>query len=137
MRQSKIINRTSKILLVLALSVFALPSTAQETFIIAVVDDGPSDRLQSQQQKYIDELLALTAGEFDVQLRKFSGAWTRESMEAAIDNAYADTDIDMVLVTGFVSNQFAAIRTEFPKPTFSDHLHGFRKFDCLVLRGYG
>ena len=118
MRQSKIINRTSKILLVLALSVFALPSTAQETFIIAVVDDGPSDRLQSQQQKYIDELLALTAGEFDVQLRKFSGAWTRQSMEAAIDNAYADSDIDMVLVTGFVSNQFAAIRTEFPKPTF-------------------
>ena len=39
-------------------------------------------------------------------------------MEAAIDRAYADADVDMVLVTGFVSNQFAAIRSDYPKPTF-------------------
>ncbi|MGI9270321.1 MAG: TolC family protein [Woeseiaceae bacterium] len=96
----------------------ALPAFAQDSVVIAVVDDGPSDRLAGQQQKYIDELLALTSGEFDVQLRQFSGAWTRQTMEAAIESAYEDADIDMVLVTGFVSNQFAAIRSDFPKPTF-------------------
>lgn len=96
----------------------ALPTFAQNSVVVAVVNDGPSDRLAGRQQKYIDELLALTAGEFDVQIRRFSGAWSQQTMEAAIDRAYADADVDMVLVTGFVSNQFAAIRSDFPKPTF-------------------
>jgi outer membrane protein len=108
----------SRILFLSTLLLLTLPAVAQQTVVVGVVDDGPSDRLVGQQQKYINELLALTESEFDVQIRQFSGAWSKQSMEAALDNAYADVDVDMVLVTGFVSNQLAAIRAEFPKPTF-------------------
>lgn len=99
-------------------SLFALPLAAQGEIVVGVIEDGPSDRLFFQQQIYIDELLALTEREFDVSIRKFTGDWTHESMLAALADAYADPDVDMVLVTGFVTNQFAATRTVFPKPTF-------------------
>lgn len=101
-----------------ALAVFCDTAIAQQRVGVAVVTDGPGDRLGEQQRKYVDELLALTANEFDVQVKSFSGAWDRASMEAALVDAYADDDVDMVLVTGFVSNQLAATRESFPKPTF-------------------
>ncbi len=85
---------------------------------MAVVSDGPSDRFAAQHETYIDELLTLTAREFDVQIRRASGQWSRESINAVLEQSYSDPDIDMVLVTGFVANQIAAIRPEFPKPTF-------------------
>lgn len=91
---------------------------AQERVIVAVVDDGPSDRLEGLHQKYIDELLTLTSGEFDVQVRRFSGGWSKESINTAIENAYGDAEADLVLVTGFVANQLAATKREFSKPTF-------------------
>ncbi|RZV38700.1 MAG: hypothetical protein EX272_02250 [Chromatiales bacterium] len=106
-----------RIALVLLLCI-AAPVAAQQTFVVAVVGDGAGDRLSDQQQKYVDELLALTASEFDVQVRRFTGAWTRATIVGAIDQAYADPDVDLVLVTGIVANQLAATRREFPKPTF-------------------
>ena len=106
-----------RIALVLLLCI-ATPVAAQQTFVVAVVGDGAGDRLSSHQQKYVGELLALTASEFDVQVRRFTGAWTRETIVGAIDQAYADPDVDLVLVTGIVANQLAATRREFPKPTF-------------------
>ena len=95
-----------------------VPVVAQQQFIVAVVADGPSDRLEGLHQIYIGELLALTAGEFDVQIRRFSGDWSKESVDAAIEEAYAAPDVDLVLVTGFVANQIVATKREFSKPTF-------------------
>ncbi len=99
-------------------SLLSFPFAARADIVVGVVEDGPYDRLLFQQQVYIDELLALTEREFDVSIKKFTGAWTPESMNAALAAAYEDPDVDMVLVTGFVTNQFAATRTVFPKPTF-------------------
>ena len=92
--------------------------SAQESIIVGAVFDGPSDRLGDQQQKFIDELLALTGQEFNVQIKEFSGEWSTAGMRAAIDAAYADETVDYVLVIGFVSNQLAATRDAYPKPTF-------------------
>lgn len=91
---------------------------AQEPTVVAVVADGPSDRMGGQQQIFIDELLALTGREFNVQIKEYSGEWSRDKMLASMDAAYADPSVDFVLVTGFVSNQLAATRDDFPKPTF-------------------
>ncbi len=91
---------------------------AQQRFVIAVIDDGPRDRLTWQSETIQQELLTLTEREFDVELRKFTGAWTRPSIEAAANQAYMDDEIDMLLVTGFVANQILATRAAFPKPTF-------------------
>lgn len=105
-------------MLCIVLLALAFPLMAQEKVGVAVVADGPSDRFELLHQIYIDELLALTAGEFEVEIRRFAGDWTKETIDAAIADAYADPGVDLVLVTGFVANQVAAIRPEFPKPTF-------------------
>jgi len=91
---------------------------AQESIVVGVVYDGTNDRLGAQQQKFVDELLALTGREFNVQIKEFSGEWSNDGILAAIDSAYADEEIDFLLVAGFVSNQLAATRESFPKPTF-------------------
>lgn len=101
-----------------ALVWLALPAMAQQPVTVAVIEDGAPDRLFLQQQQYIDEFLTLTASEFDVRIRRFTGAWTKESIIAAIDDAYADPDVELVLMTGLVANQLAATRREFEKPTF-------------------
>jgi len=96
----------------------AVPVMAQQRFVVAVIGDGPSDRLEGLHQIYVGELLALTAGEFDVQIRRFSGDWSKGSVDAAIEEAYAAPDVDLVLVTGIVANQIVATKREFSKPTF-------------------
>jgi len=111
-------SRPRSIFLSIGLLVLAFPVMAQEKVVVAVIADGPSDRFELQHQIYIDELLALTASEFDVQIRRFAGDWSKETIDAAIADAYADPEVDLVLVTGFVANQVAAIQPEFPKPTF-------------------
>ena len=87
-------------------------------FGVAVLYDGESERMADRQQKYVDELLTLVAGEFDIDIEIFRGNWTKESIEQAMADAYAAPQIDMLLVTGFVSNQLAAASGRYPKPTF-------------------
>ncbi len=112
------LGQLNRVLLVVVLLFACAPLFAQQSFVIGVVSDGPSDRLGVQQKKFVDELLALTGREFDIQIKDFSGNWSREQMLAAMEAAYDDESVDYVLVTGFVSNQLAASRDEFPKPTF-------------------
>ena len=107
-----------KVALIGALLCLVMPSQAQERVVVAVVEDGSSDRMLVQQQVYVDELLALTSGDFDVEVRRLSGSWSKESIEQSLNDAYSDDDVDFVLVLGFVANHLAAIRESFPKPTF-------------------
>ncbi len=94
------------------------PAMAQQRFDIAVIGDGPNDRLVKRGEVYVRELLALTENEFDVRIAEFPGNWTRDSVEAAFEAAYADADVDMLLVTGFIASQIGTQRTVYPKPTF-------------------
>jgi len=87
-------------------------------FGVAVLYDGESDRMADRQQKYVDELFTLVSGEFDVTIEVFRGDWTKESIEQAMHDAYNSPQIDMLLVTGFVSNQLVAAWGDHPKPTF-------------------
>ncbi|MGB5258869.1 MAG: TolC family protein [Woeseiaceae bacterium] len=100
----------------------ATPAAAQQSVTVAVVLDGPADRFSFQHQKYIDEFLTLTQSEFDVHIERYYGEWTRESINAVLDQAYTNQEVDLVLVTGFVANQVAAIRSAFSKPTFLPQL---------------
>jgi outer membrane protein len=104
--------------LVAALLCITALGHAQEKVVVAVVFDGAADRLANQQQVYIDELLVLTENEFDVEIREFVAQWSKDSTLSIIDAAYTDPDVDLVLVVGFLANQLAATRSEFPKPTF-------------------
>ena len=111
-------RRSFKAFVVAVLLAVALTGNAQEKVTVAVVRDGPADRMEMQQQLYIDELLALTRADFDVHITQLSGNWDKASIEQSLDDAYADGDVDYVLVIGFVANQLAATRRTFPKPTF-------------------
>ena len=98
--------------------VVAVAAHAAPTVRVAVIDDGPVYQFAQVRELFVDELLALTRGEFDVEIVSFSGGWTREGIGKAFDDAYADPAIDMVLVFGFAANQINVSRETFPKPTF-------------------
>lgn len=96
----------------------AQSATAKPHFGVAVLYDGDSERMAARQQKYIDELLTLVSGEFEISIEVFRGNWTKESIEQAMLDAYAAPQTDMLLVAGFVSNQLVAGWGDHPKPTF-------------------
>jgi outer membrane protein len=104
--------------LIAAVMCIAAPVNAQEKIVVAVIQDGPSERLSSQQQLYVEELMVLTQNDFDIEIREFAAQWTKDSTLSAINAAYDDSEVDYLLITGFVANQLAATRSEFPKPTF-------------------
>lgn len=110
--------RLYEVIATVVLLCIAVASQAQERVVVAVIEDGPSDRMAQQQQIYVDELLGLVRNEFDVDIRRMSGNWDKASIERSLDRAYADDEIGYVLVLGFVANQLAATRQVFPKPTF-------------------
>lgn len=110
--------RITRLILTLLIGLLPTLTLAQERFDVAVVIDGSPDRLEERNQVYIDELLALTEGEFDVRVSRIDGGWSIDGINAALDQAYADPEIEMVMATGFAGNQIAAMRREFPKPTF-------------------
>jgi len=116
-RQEKKVFRLIQVA-VLLLGIVAHPASAQQRFDIAVIDDGPSDRLSDRHDVYVGELLTLTQDEFDVRIHTYSGKWNHHSIETLIEEAYADPEIDMLMVIGFVANQIATMRTVYPKPTF-------------------
>ncbi len=110
--------RLYEFFLITLLLCIVAPSQAQEKVVVAVVEDGSSDRLSKLQQVYVDELLALARSDFDVEIRRLSGNWDKTSIDQSLDDAYLDDEVDHVLVLGFVANQLAATRQTFPKPTF-------------------
>lgn len=110
--------RTTKLIAAFCIALLPALVFSQQRIDVAVVIDGSPDRLEERNKVYVDELLALTEGEFDVRISRINGNWSEEGINAALDQAYADPQIDMVMVTGFAGNQVAAMRSDFPKPTF-------------------
>ncbi len=86
--------------------------------VIGLVADGASQFTDEIETVFRNEILALTEGELDVSFSSFSGDWTRASIADALESAYADPTVDMVLVTGLVANQTLGARESFEKPTF-------------------
>ena len=102
------------------LLVFLSPGTliAAEAVGVAVITDGPQYQLQEVENVFRQELIDLTSNEFDLQFKNFQADWSASSVSSALESAYADADVDMVLVLGFAGNQLAVSRDSFPKPTF-------------------
>ncbi len=83
--------------------------------VIGLVADGASQISDEIETVFRNEILALTEGELDVSFSSFSGDWTSESIAGALERAYADPAVDMVLVTGLVANQTLGSRESFKK----------------------
>ncbi|MEM7613168.1 MAG: TolC family protein, partial [Pseudomonadota bacterium] len=114
-------RRRQPTMFVSAIAVLALlvgTASAQDRISVAVVTDGPQFQLDEVYDVFLEELLALTVNEFDVEFTDLAADWSTESVDSALQSAYLDPDIDMVLVLGFAANQLAVSKTQFPKPTF-------------------
>ena len=86
---------------------------------VAVISDGEqSGDYQRLQTVFVDELTSLTSGEFSLQFRPFGGGWSSAGINAALDQAYADPQVTLVLVLGIAANQMLVSRPSFAKPTF-------------------
>ena len=89
-----------------------------ETVGVALLFDGPSRQAWDHEEIFCRELLDLTRGEMNLQFVRFPGDWTRAGLLARLESAYADPEIDMVMVTGLVANQILGSLESYPKPTF-------------------
>lgn len=85
---------------------------------VAVISDGPQYQLQEVGKFFLEELAVITDGEFDVRVKPLVAQWSIDSVNRAMESAYQDPGIDLVLVLGFAGNQLAVVRETFPKPTF-------------------
>ena len=113
-----ILTRVAKLFALCLLLAAGQAAAQKASYGVAVIGDGSADRLSDLQGVYVDELLALTGTEFDVEIYRFDGAWSLQSTRAAFEDAYADPRVDLVLAIGFVANQVGAARSAYPKPTF-------------------
>lgn len=85
---------------------------------IAVISDGPNQQPNPIENVLIDELLALTEGEFDVVIKRYEADWSLQGIERVFQQAYANSKTDMLLVTGIAASQIGVARDTFNKPTF-------------------
>jgi outer membrane protein TolC/ABC-type uncharacterized transport system substrate-binding protein len=97
-------------------------SLAAEKVAIGVLTDGPADGFDKIKELFVEELVALTRGEFELEFPKsaeLDGDWSIEKIAASFDSLQKNPDVDMVLAMGFVSSLVVA-RSEHPvKPTFA------------------
>src|SRR5262245_4302819 len=109
------LERLLTVLLLLGFGFLDRATAAPRLVRIALVPDGPWERLGEMQKVVVKEIQDLTHGEHDVQFAddpKFSGDWTVAGVKAALDRAMADRSIDLVLATGFISStELARLKT--------------------------
>ncbi len=99
-----------------------VPAHAEREVQIGIVTDGNAEIMQRAQALFVGEILQLTAGEFDIvveESRVLNGNWSVDGVNAALDQLYAEPEIDIVLALGFVSSIVAARQDSHPKPTFA------------------
>jgi len=89
---------------------------------IGLVTDGQEARIMLENNLFVDEILALTTGEFDVRFpesKKLDGGWTAAGARNALERLFADPEVDMVLALGVIASVEACKMGDFPKPTFA------------------
>jgi outer membrane protein len=113
------LERLLYIPLLILLGVADPVAAASHPFRVALVPDGPSERLDEVQKVLVKEVLDLTRGRWEVRFAedaRFAGNWTVASVKAAVENALADHDVDLVIATGFISSAELGRLKSYPKP---------------------
>lgn len=103
---------------VLLLAVSGAAVRADPVTVAVVSDGGQLGDYAGLQTTFISELTSLTQDEFDIEFRTYGGGWSAPGIVAALEQAYADRETDIVLVLGIAANQMLVSRSSFAKPTF-------------------
>ncbi len=114
--------RVFRAFLLLALLAFSSTTQAADRVRVAVVTDGPTDREFFSAALVEREVANLVGGELDIELpadKRFAGNWSLQSVDAALDRAVADCDVDVVLALGILASHQAGQRTTLGKPVIA------------------
>jgi len=89
---------------------------------VGVVTDGPSDRrvieIEALRQAVADTIGGSVSINFSAE-REFVGNWSLAGVDAAIDRAFADEQVDVVLALGILASHEAAHRVSLVKPVIA------------------
>lgn len=91
---------------------------AARAFGVAIIEDGQQHKRNNFAPLFVKELEDLVGSEFDIELKYLSAEWSAASVNDAMQRAYDDPEVDLVLVLGLAANQLGVSKTSFPKPTF-------------------
>ena len=108
------------LLLLLLASTVGLAQTPRVR--VAIVTDGPVDRELFSAAVIEREVANVTSDERGIALpqnKRFRGDWTLGGINAALDRALNDKDVDVVLALGVLSSQEAAHRQRLSKPVIA------------------
>jgi outer membrane protein TolC/ABC-type uncharacterized transport system substrate-binding protein len=98
-------------------------SFAQTTHVrVAVVTDGATGREWFSAAMIERELANVIGSDMDITLlasKRSAGNWTLAGVDAALDRALADKDVDVVLALGVLASQQAAHRARLQKPVIA------------------
>ncbi len=89
---------------------------------VAIVTDGPSERVSALRALFLEEMRKVNRGEFDIQAPadlQLEGNRTLAGVSRALDKVLQDSRTDLVLTLGALGSHAAAQRRHLPKPTVS------------------
>jgi outer membrane protein len=124
------VNTLVRYLAMAAVLLFGAPSLAQRAqpaaspapVRVGVVADGPTGREGFPPEVIEREARNVLGTDFALVLpanKRFTGDWTRAGVNAALDRAIADREVDVVLTLGILASHEAAQRTAFSKPVIA------------------
>ena len=101
--------------------VFAFAAAAQEAPIVrvGVLVDGPWERNEDVRRLTLEEVTALTAGEFDVRFPDESyliGDWTYETARANLEHLLRSPEVDAIIAWGTLASHAVCCYIDLPKP---------------------
>ncbi len=106
--------------LLTALSIPVVEGATRVT--VGIVADGQAKRCFVCTSLIVDEIRALTSGEFDVRFpdaKRIIGDWSRASVADGLDRLLRDREVDLVLALGPVAAVEAGARGPLPKPVIA------------------
>jgi outer membrane protein len=120
------------LLILAALQVCCLPHVfgeqrTENAYVVAVLEDGPSDRMEQYLNQIAGELKLLLSRDATVNFKRlpsFSAGWTASGAELALQAALSDPESHFVLCLGVLTTLAAAsLQREIPKPVIGAFYH--------------
>lgn len=116
---------TKQIVILLLVALLTLSAAVQAArrlpvVNVAIVADGPSERVASLRALFLEEMRAVNRGEFDIQAPadlQLDADRTLAGARTTLDKVYADRRTDLVVTLGVLGSHAAAQRISLPKPT--------------------
>src|SRR5262249_34108327 len=100
----------------------ASPAPRPTVVRVAVVLDGPTGREMFPTDVIEQEARNVLGADLPILLpadKRFTGDWTNAGVNAALNRALADKDVDIVLTLGTLASPEAALRATLAKPTIA------------------